>query len=140
MTSAAHFAIGCRMNRRSVSSLKENWRNATSPSSAHAGVPRSSRTRTWRASSIGNPRVGNGVRKVSEKVEHQHQDRGHEEDAHQQRIVELGERLEEQLAHAWPAEYRLRDHCPREERRQLVGNVGDDGKERVAKSVLEDDA
>src|ERR1700737_4777446 len=107
------------MNRRRVSSRKLNCLTPTeSTSSTPAPTGISVSPASWRLSSIGDPRVDVRVGDVGEQVEQNDQDGGNRQDAHQERVVEGLQCLEEQLAHARPAENRLGDHRAREEQWQ----------------------
>ena len=63
--------------------------------------------------------------------------RGDEQDAHQDRVVEVAGRIDRQVADARPAEDRLGHDRAGEQERDLEPDVGHDRQHRVAQRVLE---
>src|ERR687885_793945 len=92
----AQLAIGWFMNRRYIRSLTLNCLTATPFSRAASTTPGVAwAAATWRGSSIGDPRVDDGVGDIGEQVEEGDENRGNEEDAHQEGIVVRLQGLEE---------------------------------------------
>ena len=63
----------------------------------------------WAASRVGDPWIDNGVQKVGEQLAGKRQNRKHEREPHDDRIVAVGDRVEKQPAHSGPTENLLKD-------------------------------
>ena len=94
-----------------------------------------------RSTSVLDAGIDDAVGDVREQVREHDEHRGDQQDAHEDRVVELARRVDRELADARPREDRLGDDRAREQERDLEADVGDDRQQRVAQRVLEvDDA
>ena len=89
--------------------------------------------------SVLHARVEPRVADVGEQVEEDDQERDQHHVAHQQREVELAQRVDEQPAHPGPGEDRLGDDRAGDQTGQRERDDGDQRDQRVLQTVLEDD-
>src|SRR5438045_1211286 len=84
-------------------------------------------------------RVDEGVEDVGEEAAEDDEDGGQRGQAHQNRVVALGDRLDGETAHAGPLEDLLGDDGAAEEVGQGRPEQGDDRQQAVAQDVAGDD-
>src|SRR2546430_2621160 len=107
--------------RQSPASAIRWRRNRIQASRASVRCPRGARRpRTpGRGLDIPDPRVQRAVDQVGGEVREDDQRRVHDDDAHQEGVVEPERRIEEQPPHPRPAEDGLREQRAAEQRRQI---------------------
>src|SRR5262245_50137659 len=91
------------------------------------------------ALSVADARVQEGIREIDQQVQADHERRDDQVHGLHDGVIELGERLEEEQAHARQPENRLHDHGPADVERRLESDQRDHGDHGVLERVSKHD-